>query len=82
MANSADGTDGRGAPSLGKSVTSGKSAEGFGKGSNRGMPSGGTISGKVDASFGTKGVKGQTRNDAPGDGNTDRSQISKTGGRF
>lgn len=82
MANRADGTDGRGAPSLGKSQVSGKVSESHGKGSSRGMPSGGTISGKVDSSFGTRGVKGQTGTNGPTDANTDRSQISKTGGRF
>lgn len=82
MANREDGTDGRGKPSLGNNRVSGKVADSFGKGTSRGMPSGGTISGKVDSSHGTKAARNSGGNVNGGDSNTDRSQISKTGGRF
>lgn len=76
----ANGTDGSGSPRLNNNRVSGKADGTYGKGSAKSMASGGkTLSGANDGAYGTKGTKGQTGNDAPGDGNTDRSQISKTG---
>lgn len=80
MANRADGTDGRGAPSLNKSQVSGKGDGSYGKTASRSMSASGTVSGKSDGSYGTKAARSSTN--VPTDGNTDRSQISKTGGRF
>lgn len=80
MANKADGTDGKGAPRLSKSQVSGKEPGSYGSTKSRSMPSGSTVSGKVDPSFGTRSGKGSTN--IPTDSNTDKGPISKTGGRF
>lgn len=82
MANRADGTDGRGAPSLNKSQVSGKSSDSYGRTASRSMPSGSTVSGKVDASFGTRAAKNVGKTNVPTDANTDKGPISKSGGRF
>ena len=78
MANNADGTDGKGAPRLGKSQVSGKEPGTYGGTKSRSMPSGKTVSGKVDPSFGTRSGRSNSR--VPTDSNTDKGPISKNGG--
>lgn len=83
MAHKEDGTDGSGAPRLNNNRVSGKEPGTYGKTASKGISnSAKTLSGNSDGSYGTKGVKGQTGKNGPTDANTDRSQISKTGGRF
>jgi len=82
MANRADGTDGKGKPSLSKSQVSGKSTGDFGHTASRSMPSGKTVSGKEEGSYGTKGAKNVGKTHFPRGSNEDHGQVSHDGGKF
>jgi len=82
MTNHADGTDGKGTMKLGGNRISGKSTGDFGHTKSRAMPNKGPISGKVDASYGTKAPKNVGKTHFPTDSNKDNGPISKTGGRL